>query len=69
MRVGVHLEALRPGEIGGLEDYVRRLLETIPALDPEIELVSDTFVPKRAFRSRDARTLGVAVSGIWLEGE
>ncbi len=25
-RIGVHLEALRPGEIGGLEHYVRHLL-------------------------------------------
>ncbi len=33
MRVGVHLEALRPGQIGGLEDYVRHLLAAIMELD------------------------------------
>ncbi len=32
-----------------------------------IELDSDTFVPKKVMDSRDARTLGVAVAGIWLE--
>ena len=33
-----------------------------------IELRSDTFVPRKDLPdSRDARTLGVAVAGIWLE--
>ncbi len=33
-----------------------------------IELTSDTFVPERVLEgSRDARTLGVAVEGVWLE--
>ncbi|MCP3959534.1 MAG: glycosyltransferase [bacterium] len=39
MRVGVHLQSLRPGEIGGLEDYVRNLLANLTEVDPEIELV------------------------------
>jgi glycosyltransferase involved in cell wall biosynthesis len=33
MRVGVHLEALRPGRIGGLEPYVRHLLAAMRQLD------------------------------------
>ncbi len=39
MRVGVHLQALSPGEIGGLEIYVRALVEHLPELAPEITLV------------------------------
>ncbi len=34
-----------------------------------IEIASDTFVPKQVSDSRDARTLGVALAGIWLEGD
>ncbi len=39
MRVGVHLEALRPGEIGGLEHYVRHLLAAMRRLDGELTFV------------------------------
>ncbi len=39
MRIGVHLEALRPGEIGGLEDYVRHLLPEVLRLDGEVTFV------------------------------
>ena len=39
MRVGVHLESLRPGEIGGMESYVRDLLEWLPAIDRDVTLV------------------------------
>ncbi len=39
MRVGVHLEALRPGEIGGLEHYVRHLLAAMGRLDGELTFV------------------------------
>ncbi len=39
MRVGVHLEALRPGEIGGLEDYVRHLLDSARRIAPNLEFV------------------------------
>lgn len=38
-RVGVHLEALRPGRIGGLEDYVRQLLAALSCLDPDLTFV------------------------------
>lgn len=38
-RVGVHLEALWPGQIGGIERHVRQLLTQWPALDPDLELV------------------------------
>jgi glycosyltransferase involved in cell wall biosynthesis len=39
MRVGVHLQALRPGKIGGLEGYVRQLVRLLPQLDPGLTLV------------------------------
>ena len=39
MRIGVHLQSLRPGQIGGLEDYVRHLLAALAALDAEITFV------------------------------
>ncbi|MEM7349172.1 MAG: glycosyltransferase [Acidobacteriota bacterium] len=39
MRVGIHLQSLRPGEIGGLEDYVRQLLMAVARLEPEITFV------------------------------
>ena len=44
-------------------------LESVPkAGEAVIELASDTFVPRKTLPgSRDARTLGVAVAGIWLE--
>ncbi len=38
-RVGVHLQALRPGEIGGLEDYVRHLLAAMAELEGELTFV------------------------------
>ena len=38
-RIGVHLEALRPGEIGGLEGYVRQLLAAMSELDQELTFV------------------------------
>ncbi len=39
MRIGIHLEALRPGEIGGLEHYVRHLLAAMGRLDGELTFV------------------------------
>ncbi len=39
MRVGVHLQQLRPGQIGGLETYVRELLIRLPQLAPDLTLV------------------------------
>src|SRR5262249_29387904 len=39
MRVGVHLQSLRPGKIGGLEGYVRQLVRLLPQLDPSLTLV------------------------------
>jgi glycosyltransferase involved in cell wall biosynthesis len=39
MRVGVHLEALRPGIIGGHEQYVRELIDWMPRLDPQLTMV------------------------------
>ena len=39
MRVGVNLQSLRPGSIGGLESYVRNLIHWLPRLDGDLELV------------------------------
>ncbi len=39
MRVGVHLQSLRPGQIGGLEDYVRHLLAAARELDADTHFV------------------------------
>ena len=39
MRIGVHLEALRVGRIGGLETYVRQLIRLLPELAPDVQLV------------------------------
>ena len=39
MRIGVHLEALRVGRIGGLETYVRQLIHLLPRLAPDLQLV------------------------------
>ena len=39
MRIGVHLESLRPGEIGGLETYARNVLDELRRLDPSLTLV------------------------------
>lgn len=39
IRIGVNLQALRPGEIGGLESYLRNLLRHIIELRPELEFV------------------------------
>ena len=39
MRVGVNLQSLRPGKIGGLEGYVRNLVHWLPQLDSDLELV------------------------------
>ncbi len=39
MRIGIHLESLRPGEIGGLERYVRQLVDTAVVQDPELTWV------------------------------
>jgi glycosyltransferase involved in cell wall biosynthesis len=39
MRIGVHLQALRPGAIGGNEAYVRQLVRLLPEVDPAVRLV------------------------------
>ena len=39
MRIGIHLQALRPGQIGGLETYVRQLVHLLPRLADDVELV------------------------------
>ena len=39
MRIGMHLQALRPGQIGGLETYVRQLVRFLPELADDVELV------------------------------
>ena len=39
MRIGVHLEALRPGEIGGLEHYIRHLLVAMHSQDASLTFV------------------------------
>ena len=39
MRIGLNLQGLRPGEIGGLEGYVRALVRHLPALDRQLTLV------------------------------
>lgn len=39
MRIGVHLESLRPGQIGGMERYVRAILDGIPRIAPEVTWV------------------------------
>jgi glycosyltransferase involved in cell wall biosynthesis len=39
MRIGIHLQSLRPGKIGGLEGYVRQLVHLLPQLDPGLTLV------------------------------
>ena len=59
MRVGVHLEALRPGEIGGLEDYVRHLLAAMRRLDSGLTFVlfctdynADSFAGADGFEKR-----------------
>lgn len=35
----MHLQALRPGRIGGMETYVRQLVRRLPELAPDVELV------------------------------
>ncbi len=45
MRVGMHLEALRPGQIGGLEDYVRHLLAAMLRLEAGGEEVAVGVAP------------------------
>ncbi len=39
MRIGFHLQALRPGQIGGLETYVRQLVDRLPRLAADVQLV------------------------------
>lgn len=39
IRIGVNLQALRPGEIGGLEGYVRNVLRHITELHRDVEFV------------------------------
>jgi|GEM_PF-910227 len=39
IRIGVHLEALRPGEIGGAERHVRQLIDLAPRVDPTVTWV------------------------------
>lgn len=39
MKVGVNLRGLRPGEIGGQENYVRELIRWLPVVDPTLEVV------------------------------
>lgn len=53
MRIGVNLQSLRPGAIGGMEVYVRNLLQRMPILDHSITWVLfctdyniETFAPQ-----------------------
>ena len=53
MRIGVNLQSLRPGAIGGMEVYVRNILERMPLLDHSITWVLfcvdyniETFAPQ-----------------------
>lgn len=53
MRIGINLQMLRPGGIGGMEVYVRNLIARMPQLDKTITLVLfcadyniDTFSPQ-----------------------
>lgn len=39
MRIGVNLQTLRPGAIGGMEVYVRNLIQRMPSLNPSITWV------------------------------
>ena len=39
MRIGLHLESLRVGQIGGLETYVRQLVRWLPELSDDVTLV------------------------------
>jgi len=38
MRVGLNLIGFRPGAMGGVETYVRKLVQHLPALDPGVSL-------------------------------
>ena len=38
MHIGVHLQALRPGKIGGHETYIRQLVRLLPRIDPDVRL-------------------------------
>ena len=82
MRVGVHLEALRPGRIGGLEPYVRQLLAATRRLDAGLTWVlfcaehnADSFAEEglekhilsaEAFAALDARTLAGHDLDLWF---
>lgn len=57
MRIGVHLQALRPGLIGGMEAYVRNLVDWLPRVDADLELLlfcadynSSSFTPNPQVR-------------------
>lgn len=39
MRIGIQLQSLRPGAIGGNETYVRQLVRLLPQIDPSVHLV------------------------------
>jgi len=77
MRIGVHLESLRPGRIGGMELYVRQLLDAALEHDPEVSFVlagapynAATFTPGprlevRTLEPEDFRRLDAAALGGW----
>lgn len=77
LRIGIHLEALWPCEIGGAERHLRQLIEAWPALDPELRLVlalapynADTFaaspqVEKRVLEPEAFRALDAASLADW----
>jgi len=39
VKVGINLRGLRPGKIGGQENYVREIIRWLPIVDPTLELV------------------------------
>lgn len=77
MRIGVNLEALRPGEIGGLERYVRQLVDSAVSLDSDLTWVlalapynADTFaagpgIEKRVLTPEAFQDLDAATLAQW----
>jgi len=68
MKFGVSLLNYRPGSVGGIETYIRKLIEELssPGQDHEIHFIAGPDVAGRL--PKDARPHGMAISGRGLIG-